>query len=147
MSGREVWIKGSALFDTHPAGPNTAAARDGRLRGSHTAEWSSEGTSLPLVSWITCFTGADPGGGRWGGRPPLGLRFTIEDIPGCPPLGEILYPPLLQPRLVPQAPIINGVFTMMPERCLRLLTTSRLEPLDVGTLRSPVTQINALLNL
>ena len=24
-------------------------------------------------------SGADPGGGRWGGRPPLGRRFTIED--------------------------------------------------------------------
>ena len=25
--------------------------------------------------------GADPAGGRWGGRPPLGRRFSIEDIP------------------------------------------------------------------
>ena len=25
--------------------------------------------------------GADPGGGRWGGRPPLGKSFTIQNTP------------------------------------------------------------------
>ena len=29
----------------------------------------------------TLNTGADPGGGRWGGRPPLGRRDTIQNTP------------------------------------------------------------------
>ena len=51
------------------------------------------------------YAGADPGGGRWGARPPLGRSFIIqnalfnniqalESITGRTPLGELLYPPL-----------------------------------------------------
>ena len=51
------------------------------------------------------YASADPGGGRWGARPPLGRSFiiqnalfnniqTLESITGRPPLGELLYPPV-----------------------------------------------------
>ena len=51
------------------------------------------------------FPGADPGAGRYGARPPLGRSFTIQNAlfnsiqppvhHWAPPLGEILYPPLV----------------------------------------------------
>ena len=28
---------------------------------------------------LTSLSGADPGGGRWGGRPPLGWSFTFQN--------------------------------------------------------------------
>ena len=78
------------------------------------------------------YSGADPGGGRWGGRPPLGRRDTIKDTPfnnvielvlecsfkhqfitGRPPLEEILYPPLVVCTIYSN-PGLYGVSTSEP---------------------------------
>ena len=58
----------------HNAAPETQTIARGRLwEGQH-----SPGM-VPTGCWIHQYTGADPGGGRWGARPPLGLSFTIQN--------------------------------------------------------------------